>query len=200
MGSDDAAPPDRDAKHVIPIQRVLLVGFMGSGKSTTGPLLAERLGWEFLDFDREIEKAAGATIPVIFRDRGEASFRRMEGKMGESLIERRGAVLSSGGGWPATPGRMESIGPETFAVWLQVSPEAALRRIRLSMRDPRDPAAVLPLRPLLDRPDALAEARRILEERALFYARARLILDTEVVTPSEIADQVVRHLDAHSLL
>lgn len=166
-------------------RRILLVGFMGSGKSTVGSLLAARLGWAFFDFDAEIERHAGLSVEEIFRTLGEAHFRDLEARVGRTLLETDRAVLASGGGWPA-PGRMATLDRDTLSVWLGVSPETALARTRLDGR----------ARPLLQGADGLAKARRLLSARASSYGRAHLHLDTEATSPEELAERIHEHLEA----
>jgi shikimate kinase len=156
---------------------VVLVGFMGSGKSAVGAVLARRLGWEHLDLDREIEAREGRTIPEIFRTEGERRFRALEAEVTASLAGRTGVVLSPGGGWITSPGLLERLGPGTLSVWLRVSPETVLERVARTRAD----------RPLLDVPDPLAAVRRLLREREPLYARAELVVDTDGRGVAEVA-------------
>jgi shikimate kinase len=165
-----------------PVRNVLLVGFMGSGKSTVGRRLAERLSWAFEDFDAEVERRAGRTIAELFAERGEPAFRALEARVAEGLLERPRIVLASGGGWPARPGRMESLDRGTLSVWLRVEAETALARVR------DDPT----VRPLLDVPDPLAAARALIREREAWYGRATLHLDTERTSPDALTDAIVK--------
>jgi shikimate kinase len=167
-------------------RRVLLTGFMGSGKSTVGRILAERIGWDFADFDEVVAEEAGLDIGTIFRELGEARFREMEARVGDRLLSRSEVVLASGGGWAAVPGRLEGLDPGTFSVWLRVSPEVAVERIS-------SVAAEAP-RPLLEGPDPLDTARRLLADREEWYARSRLTLDSDGADPGALAAEIVRHL------
>jgi len=166
-------------------RRVLLVGFMASGKSTVGSTLASRLGWEFKDFDAEVERRAGASVEEIFRRRGEAYFRDLEAGVGRELLRAGEVVLASGGGWPAGPGHMDELGEDTLSVWLRVSPAAAVRRAGLGGAP----------RPLLDVPDPLARAEALLAARAPHYRRAELHLDSEEATAEELAGIIAQHLE-----
>lgn len=152
-----------------PIERIVLVGMMCSGKSAVGAELARRLGWEHVDLDREVERAAGRSVRDIFAAEGEAAFRRMEAEATRRIAERARVVLSPGGGWITNPHLLDSLGPGTLCVWLQVSPEEALRRS----------AAAPGERPLLAGPDPLGALRRLGAERERFYARAHLVLPTD---------------------
>lgn len=176
MTSGASAPEPGPAAY----RRVLLVGFMGSGKTTVGRKLARILGWEFVDFDDVVEARSGHTISEIFRRDGEQRFRELEAVVASELLRRRRVVLASGGGWPATRGRMEALDEDTLSVWLRVSPEEAVRRVR----------AEGPGRPLLDGERPLERAAELLERRREHYALARLALDTEAQEPDELARRV----------
>ncbi|HST61513.1 MAG TPA: shikimate kinase [Longimicrobium sp.] len=153
-----------------PIERIVLVGMMCSGKSAVGAALAERLGWTHVDLDREIEREAGRSIREIFADEGEAAFRRMEAEATPRVAARMRMVLSPGAGWITNPALLDLLGPRTFCVWLTVSPEEAVRRSAASPPGER---------PLLAGPDPLGVVRRRLAERERFYARAHLVLPTD---------------------
>jgi shikimate kinase len=153
---------------------------MCSGKSAVGAELARRLGWTHLDLDREIERAAGRSVRDIFAAEGEAAFRRMEAEATASLADRAGIVLSPGGGWITNPALLDALGPGTLTVWLQVSPEEAVRRAGAQPGE----------RPLLAGADPLAAVRRLLAERERFYARADLEVLTDGRAVGELADQI----------
>ncbi|NIP57121.1 MAG: hypothetical protein GWM92_09825 [Gemmatimonadetes bacterium] len=159
------------------VRRVLLVGFMGSGKTSVGRRLARLLGWAFHDFDARVESVAGGSVSEIFRRHGEARFRELEAEVGRRLLTAERAVLASGGGWPAREGRMESLPEGTLSVWLWVSPEEAVRRAR----------AEGATRPLLASEDAVERARKLLEERLPHYRKASLVLDSESAPPEGLA-------------
>lgn len=152
-----------------PIQRVVLVGMMCSGKSAVGAALAELLGWAHVDLDRDIEQHAGRSVREIFAAEGEPAFRGMEAEATRRMAGRTRIVLSPGGGWITNPALLDSLGPGTFAVWLQVSPEEAVRR---SGDAPGE-------RPLLAGRDPLGALRRLGAEREQFYARAHLVVPTD---------------------
>jgi shikimate kinase len=167
------------------MERVLFVGFMGSGKTKVGQSLATRLAWPFIDFDEEIQRRTGLPISEIFHQHGEAFFRGIEENVGFDLLRRRQVVLASGGGWPAVEGRMERLGSGTLSVWLEVSPEVAVQRSR----------AEGATRPLLDVPEPLEKARELLEVRAPYYRKAHLTLDSSTVQPEELAERIFRYLN-----
>jgi shikimate kinase len=158
---------------------VVLIGFMGAGKSTIGPLLARRLGWRFVDLDNEIERRTGAPIAQLFRAVGEAGFRRIEAAATQALAPLRRTVLATGGGWMLDPQAVDRIGAPAVVIWLRIS--LAEARARLA----RDPGG----RPLVAG-DAGAAVARLLREREPAYARADHIVDVEGRSPAEIVDAV----------
>lgn len=168
-----------------PLKRVLLVGFMGSGKTRVGQALARLLGWSFEDFDQEIRSRFGLPVPQIFMEHGEAMFREMEERVGAELLLKENVVLASGGGWPAALGRMNALPPGTVSVWLQVSPEEAVRRVREEG----------PTRPLLAVPDPVGKARELLGEREAFYEMAHISIDSGRGEPEGLARTIQRLLN-----
>lgn len=166
------------------LRRLLLVGFMGSGKSTVGPLLARALSWRFVDFDDRIEETDGRAIPDIFREEGEPYFREVEDDVARSLLGLDDVVLGSGGGWAAVPGRLRDLPAGTVSVWLRVSPHVAVQR---SVGDRS--------RPLLSGVDALETAARLLAERAGAYADAQLQVDTDARTPKDVTETILGLLE-----
>jgi shikimate kinase len=108
---------------------VVLVGFMGSGKSTVAPLLARRLGWDHLDMDAEIERRSGLPVPEIFRQRGEATFREQEKSLALDLVHLQALVVAAGGGAFALPETREILRREAAAVWLRCDLETVMARL-----------------------------------------------------------------------
>jgi shikimate kinase len=166
------------------VRRILLVGFMAAGKSTVGRILADQLGWRFVDVDAEIERRAGRSIAEIFRTDGEAAFRVLEAELVASLDSADRSVIAPGGGWAARPGALE-VRSGTVTVWLRVSPEEAVRRAR---------AARL-ARPLLETDDPLATARELLGLREPFYRQARIWIDAEQRGPHAIANEIRERIE-----
>lgn len=183
-GNTERGQQDRETASR-PFQRVLLIGFMGSGKTQVGQALARRLGWTFRDFDQEIRSRLGLPVPEIFLNHGEGFFRQIEERVGAELLRQEGVVLASGGGWPAALGRMEGMPSGTVAVWLQVTPEEAVRRVREEG----------PTRPLLAVADPVARARELLRSREPFYRKAHLVVDSTKGKPEELARTIHGLLD-----
>ncbi|MFQ5536184.1 MAG: shikimate kinase [Gemmatimonadota bacterium] len=167
-----------------PIRRIVLVGFMGSGKSSVGRELARRLGWAWRDTDEEVERLEGMPVAEIFARRGEAHFREVEERVTAEMLEMEDVVVGTGGGWGAVPGRLTSLGDDTATVWLRVTPEGALERVRGEAGK----------RPLLDRPDALEAARALLAERESAYRLAGIAVDTEGGDAARVAEHVLTTL------
>jgi len=147
---------------------IYLAGFMGSGKSTVGRMLAERLGWEFADLDAEIEAKERDTIGHIFESRGEAEFRRMETDAIGAWVGRveRGAptVIALGGGAFVQAGNFSLIANHGISIWLDCSFESIRRRLDEDLRD----------RPLARDPVSL---RKLFEDRRAGYSRADYRVD-----------------------
>ena len=172
------------------IGRILLVGFMGSGKTLVGQALARRLGWVFRDFDQEVRSRVGLPIPEIFRQHGEGWFREMEGRVGRELMQEQGIVLASGGGWPVVPGRMDEIGSSTLTVWLRVSPAEAVRRAQQEGIT----------RPLMAVEDPVGKACALLERRIAYYEKARLSIDSSQMEPEELAKEIEGYVNDQGLI
>lgn len=164
--------------------RVVLIGFMGAGKSEVGRALAGRLGWSFLDFDAVIEQRAGRTVAEIFESEGEAAFRRMEADVADQLLTEEQVVLASGGGWAADPERVVRLGEDTVSVWLRVSAGEALRRSRAA------PGS----RPLLEGSAAESRASELLQTREPFYAAADVGVDTDGSTVEDVTARILEIL------
>ena len=128
------------------LDRIVLTGFMGSGKSTVGALLADRLGWNFLDLDREIERIDGRSVPQIFAapgdTGGEAHFRHLESRVLAALLGQRRIVLALGGGAPEELGNrllLEQT-PHTAVVYLHAPFNTLINRCNLQATDPSSTA------------------------------------------------------------
>jgi shikimate kinase len=164
--------------------RVLLIGLPGSGKSTVGPLLAQRLDWPFLDVDAEIERRTGMSIAGLFHSGGETAFRDMELRLTAELSSLSPVVLATGGGWAAQPGALDALPAGSATVWLRVSPAEAIRRLRGSPVE----------RPLLAVTDPLAALTALAGRREGSYARAGIAIDVDGRTATDIADDILAWL------
>jgi shikimate kinase len=112
---------------------IFLVGFMGSGKTTAGRILARRLGWRFVNVDDEIEAGEGISIPEIFAARGEAEFRGMEAaallQVAQEIGAGKATVVASGGGAFAQPGNADVMANNGVSIWLDVPLDVAWQRV-----------------------------------------------------------------------
>lgn len=165
-------------------RRVVLLGFMTSGKTEVGRSLARRLGWRHLDLDQEIERATGKSAARIFTEEGEAAFRRLEVGLTPAILELEEVVLSPGGGWITNSGLLESLPFGTLSVWLKVSPEEVLRRLHGGSQQS--------VRPLLQTTDPMSRIRELLAQREELYGKATISIETDRRSVAEI----VSYLDS----
>ena len=157
--------------------RVVLVGFMGSGKSAVGRVLARRLGYRFEDLDRRIEARAGRTIAQIFRDEGEDAFRRLEREEALAVSRLADRVVASGGGAFAQEATRAILQKGALTVWLRCDFERIVSRV------PADGS-----RPLAGNRDIM---RALLAQREPWYRMADVAVDASTGSPREVAERIV---------
>jgi shikimate kinase/3-dehydroquinate synthase len=179
------------------MQHVFLIGLSGSGKSTAGRLLAERLGRPFIDTDALVERACGRRIAAIFAQEGEAYFRACERRaLLEAVQTPEGAVVATGGGIVLDPQNRRLLAERGCSIFLTVAPETALERLRAQQEaalvDGRTPEE----RPLLAGADPLAALRGLLAERQELYAQAEVVCSTEGKTVEEVVRAMLASLIA----
>jgi shikimate kinase len=162
------------------IQNLVLVGFMGTGKSAVGRLVAQQLHFAFIDTDELIENEVGKTIPEIFAQQGEAAFRKYEQDVVKALSARRDTVIAAGGGLAADPSNLASLKTHSLVVCLWASPETILARVRTQTH-----------RPLLQTPDPLAKIRELLAQRAPAYRQADVQILTDFRSPKDVVQHVL---------
>jgi len=162
-------------------RRIVLTGFMGSGKSTVGPLLARRLGWSFVDVDEAIAAAAGGTIAEIFRRQGERAFRQLEQETVARLALDEALVLALGGGAieEAATRQLLLTTPETLLVHLEVELATTLERCRGTESS----------RPVLADQAHLAERY---QRRLPLYRTAHVSIAVDRMTPGQVVEEIVR--------
>jgi shikimate kinase len=165
---------------------IVLVGLMGAGKSTIGRRLAQKLGLAFVDADAEIERAAGKSVPDIFRDHGEDYFREGERRVIARLLESGSQVLATGGGAYMSKGTRENIERMGIAVWLKADISLLMKRVR--RRDNR---------PLLKSEDPEEVMRQLMAERYPVYGLADITVESRDVPHNSIVSDVIRALAAH---
>jgi len=161
---------------------VILVGFMGAGKSSVGRILARRLGRCFVETDDMITAHEGRPIPEIFTSQGEAYFRALEEDMVRLLALKRGDVIATGGGLPCREGRPEALRAIGTVVWLGGDFETLYERARRGGD-----------RPML-KGRTREEIAALYEDRKRFYAQADVTVDTSGLTPDQVAGRVAAEL------
>jgi shikimate kinase/3-dehydroquinate synthase len=159
---------------------LILSGFMGTGKSVVGRLVAERLGRPFLDMDAEIERRAGKSIPAIFAEDGEDTFRAMEQALCGEVSRLAGYVIATGGGALVDPDNRDRLAQSGPIVCLTAAVDELLRRLSGTSD-----------RPLLQGTDARGAAERLLHVRREAYAAVPWQIDTTSLSPEKVVDQVV---------
>ncbi len=162
-------------------RRIVLTGFMGSGKSTVGPIVAERLGWTFVDVDDVIAAEAGTTIPEIFNREGESAFRQRERTAILKLSGSVELVMALGGGAieDAATRALLITSPDTLLVHLEVRLETTLARCKGTAH----------LRPVLADEANLKERY---ERRQPLYRMAHVTIVVDARTPDEVAEAIIR--------
>ena len=162
------------------IHNLALIGFMGTGKTSIGRLVAEHLHFDFVDTDELIESSTGKTITEIFSQQGEPAFRQLEVRVVEELAARTRTVISTGGGLPVNPANLTSLKQHALVVCLWASPEKIFERVRNQNH-----------RPLLHDPEPLAKIRALLTAREPFYRAADVLVNTELRSAREVTLQVI---------
>ena len=170
-------------KQTLAGRSLYLVGMMGSGKTSTGRPLAERLGYGFVDADAVIEQAAGCSIPQIFASDGETGFRAIETQVLSAISQRHSLVVATGGGVVTRPENWGLL-HHGIVIWLDVGRQQLLERLRA------DDTA----RPLLQQQDPVAALDALLAERRPLYAEADLTVVIQNETPEQVADGVLQLL------
>ena len=171
-------------------ENIFLVGPMGAGKSTVGKLLAEKLHYQFVDSDHEIENRTGATIPMIFDIEGEAGFRSREASMIDELTQRPQVVLATGGGVVETESNRQHLRSRGFVVYLKSPVEALLARTRHDRN-----------RPLLQTENPEKVLTDLMERREPWYSEmADLVIETEQVPVHRVVRQVIERLSEQEVI
>jgi XRE family aerobic/anaerobic benzoate catabolism transcriptional regulator len=161
---------------------IALIGLRGAGKSTLGKLLANKIGWTFVELNKEIERQNGLSVAEIIALYGQEGFRRMEQTALTQLLARKEPmVLATGGGIVSEPLTLELILSSFYTIWLKAEPEEHMARVR-SQGD---------LRPMADDRSAMAELRNILLSREPLYARASAVVDTAGLTVDAAAARLL---------
>jgi shikimate kinase len=162
-------------------RHLVLVGLPGSGKSTVGRIVAERLGAAFVDIDAVVSRRMQMPIARIFGEFGESRFRTLEREAMAATLAGEPSVITPGGGWASQPGALESARPQGFLVFLHAGVATAASRVL----DGEE-------RPLLTGENPQERMRRLLLEREPFYRRADAQVDNDPPrTPEQAAEEIV---------
>ena len=167
------------------MSNLILVGFMGTGKSAVGKRLAQKLNREYIDLDRKIEKEAGWTIPQIFAAEGEAGFREREGRALREVVELRNQVISTGGGVMLREENIQLLKKNGKLICLTASPDVILQRTLMSLSS----------RPLLVGHEPRARVEQLLKLRAPFYALADWTIDTSNKNVKQVTEEILCKLE-----
>ena len=166
------------------IRNVVLIGFMGVGKSSSGRMIANQLGFKFIDMDKAIEKKWGMTIPQMFEQHGEAFFREKEKEMCREVASKKSVVISTGGGTVKDPENVEILKRTGKIVCLAASVDSIMER-----------TSARGTRPILD---AMEDRRQgiidLLAERQPMYAQADYTLDTTDLSPLQVSQDIISYM------
>jgi shikimate kinase len=181
-------PGSADFKAAQAVERIVLTGFMGSGKSTVGRSLAQRLGWRFVDLDNLIEQRDGRAVSRIFAESGEAAFRALESEALFHLLQQSRLVVALGGGALETTANRQALNATslTCTVLLTASFEILYTRCERQIAAAGSP---LPVRPLLG--DRETAAARLARREDNYRRTANVVLDTTSQQPHESVDALL---------
>jgi len=191
-----ATAPQKDAHRdeltaLLAGRPLVLVGMMGSGKTTVGRRLAARLGRHFVDSDDEVEKAAGMSIEDIFATRGESDFRAGEVRVIARLLKEAGLVLATGGGAFMNAETRTLIKESSVSVWLKADTDVLFSRVQRRAN-----------RPLLRTANPRQTLQDLIDKRYPTYAEADVTVVTRDVPQEEVAGEVIdalmQHLDGRN--
>ncbi len=168
---------------------LVIIGFMGTGKSSIGKILAQKLNYEFIDTDQLIETERHQKITQIFLEEGEAFFRSLENKLAGELSGLDQKVIATGGGWVLNPENLQLSRVNGYIISLTAKPEIIYERIKHETH-----------RPLLASEDPLAKIKEIMSQRESLYRNGDLVMDISLGTPEQIAERIIKELTRRGIL
>lgn len=169
-------------RHQSTFNGIALIGLRGAGKSTLGKFLAEKLDWNFVELNKEVEAQNGLSVAEIIAFYGQEGFRRMEQIALNSLLGRKDLmVLATGGGIVSEPLTFDRVLSSFYTIWMKAKPEEHMARVRRQGD----------LRPMADDRSAMQELRTILLSREPLYARAAMVFDTTGLTKDKAAARLI---------
>jgi shikimate kinase len=160
---------------------IVLIGFMGTGKSSVGMRLAQRLKMKFVDMDREIEKITGLSVSDIFKRHGEIRFRSEEKLLVNRLASKNGLVIATGGGVVLDQENMEGLRRNGVIICLEATPTEIFQRVNRRKGT----------RPLLKKNTQVGDIEEMLQARESFYARADYRINTSDKNPEQISNEII---------
>lgn len=164
--------------------KIVLTGFMGTGKTSVGRELGRRLGYPFIDTDNLIEKREGMPVSLIFKEKGEDYFRQLECETVAAVSEENNVVIATGGGVIKNKINVNNLRRNGIIVWLKADPEIIIKRVMLEGGK----------RPLLEVEEPLNEIKKLLAEREPLYTQADVSVNTNYITPGEAAEEITEML------
>lgn len=168
---------------------IYLTGFMGSGKSTIGPILANTLGWDFFDLDKVIEDKTGKKIREIFEQDGEGHFRRLETGTLREVSNYENVIVSLGGGAVANDENLEILKRTGKIIYLKVSLESVYERLKYK----RDrPALIKSESEDVSKKELFDRITKLMDTRAKYYEQADYTIDTDRASVGRTVDKIVK--------
>jgi shikimate kinase len=181
----------KDPQHKHKKSLIFLTGFMGSGKSTIGPILANTLGFEYLDVDQHIEQKTNKRITEIFNSAGEQAFRSLEREALQELTECNHCVISLGGGTIANEENCQLVLQKGILVYLKLSPEEIMQRVQYrSDRPMLKDAHGNQLSP----PELKNRVLDLMARREQFYLRADVVITADNMRVGATVDEIMKNI------
>lgn len=172
-----------------------LTGFMASGKSTIGPILANTLGWNFYDLDKEVEKQEGLRVVELFEKKGEEYFRTAETSLLGNLSEKQESIISLGGGAIASEKNFRIMRSTGKIIYLKSSPEMTYKRLRFKKDRP---AFIFEGEELPSKEQFIERINNLLDSRKMYYEQADFVVDTDNQSVGETVDIIARYIISDS--
>lgn len=171
---------------------IYLTGFMGAGKSTIGPILANTIGWDSCDLDVLIEKKVGKKVRQIFEQDGEKYFRKIENETLQEISLKSNLVVSLGGGTMASAKNLEILKKTGITVYLKASPDSFYNRLKYK----RDrPQLLINEKEDFSKDELVQRINELMSKRSEYYEQADIIIDTDKSTVGKTVDQIVKQLE-----
>ena len=162
-------------------KNLTLTGMMGVGKSTIGKKLAKKLKYNFIDIDKHIEKKEGSSINVIFKDKGEDYFRKIENEISLLELKKTNSVISLGGGAFLNKSIRKSAKKLSISFWLDINTNELIKRLKKTKK-----------RPLLNKKDVSDTIKRMYLERKRIYSEADYKIRCDFLKTNEIVDKILK--------